>query len=106
MGYRSSEADPDVWMHLGTKPDGEEYFEFMLVYVDGVLSISHDPLTSMAELQRSFKFKNDNIKPPEVYLGARLQGKTINGTKCWTMTSVDYINAAVSNVEEKLKKDD
>ena len=27
MGFRSSIADPDVWMRPATKSDGEEYYE-------------------------------------------------------------------------------
>ena len=58
----------------------------------------------MEEIQGTFKFKNDDVKKPDTYLGARLQEKSINGRKCWTMTSVDYINAAVKNVKEALTK--
>ncbi len=32
-----------------------------------------------------------------------LQEKSINGIKCWTITSQDYVKAAVSNVEEALR---
>ena len=31
--------------------------------------------------------------------------KNINGHDCWSMSSVDYINAAVKNVEEKLARE-
>ena len=37
-------------------------------------------------------------------MGAKLQQKELNGRTCWTMSSVDYINAAVTNVEEGLAK--
>jgi hypothetical protein len=41
MGYRPSYADPDVWLQLAVKPDGFEYYEYILCYVDNVLCISH-----------------------------------------------------------------
>ena len=65
----------------------------MLVYVDAIISVSHKAQEVMEEIQGTFKFKNDDIKKPETYLGAKLQEKTINGSKCWTMSSVDYIKA-------------
>ena len=31
--FVSSKGDPDVWMLPATKPDGSEYYEYVLVYV-------------------------------------------------------------------------
>src|SRR5688572_6932595 len=105
MEYTLSKADADVWMRLAFKPDGEEYYKFMLVYVDNLLSILHDPQTPMEELKDTIKFKNNKVMPPEMYLGAKLQKKDINGLSCWSMTSCNFIYAAVANVEEKLSKE-
>ena len=33
-----------------------------------------------------------------------MQKKTINGIECWTITSQDYVKAAVKNVEETIRK--
>ena len=57
----------------------------------------------MNKITDTFKFKNYKVSPPETYLGARLNEKSINGRKCWTMTSVDYFNAAIKNIEVTLK---
>jgi Reverse transcriptase (RNA-dependent DNA polymerase) len=43
LGYTSCKADPDVWMRENVKPSGEHYWEFVLMYVDDIKSISHDP---------------------------------------------------------------
>ena len=59
----------------------------------------------MDKIRTTYKFKDDKVPLPEAYLVARLQKKIINGMSCWTMSSVDYVNAAVTNVEEKLKKE-
>ena len=59
----------------------------------------------MDEIRTTFKFKEDKFAPPETYVSARLQEKVINGKSCWIMSSVDYVNAAVTNAEEKLKKE-
>jgi hypothetical protein len=34
MGYKSLIADPDVFIRPAAKPDGTEYYEFLLTYVD------------------------------------------------------------------------
>ena len=100
LGFQSSLADPDVWLRAATKGDGEQYFEYVLMYVDDILAISGDPGAILRDVQTTFKLKNDKIEPPEFYLGAKLQEKPINGIKCWTITSQDYVKAAVKNVEE------
>ena len=43
MRFKLSIADPDVWLSPGVKPDGEEYYKYILVYVDDILFISHKP---------------------------------------------------------------
>ena len=42
---------------------------------------------------------------PDSYLGAQLVQKTLpNGLKCWCMSSDKYVNAAIKNVEDAIKK--
>eukprot|EP00978_Attheya_sp_CCMP212_P000550 scaffold1076_cov32-Attheya_sp.AAC.2 len=103
MGFKSSYADPDVWLRPATKANGEEYYEYMLMYVDNILALSIDPRAILVDIQNSFKFKNDKIDPPSSYLGVRLQEKEINGRMCWTMTSVDYVDATIKNVEKTVE---
>ena len=40
IGFRSSVADPDVWLRPAVKPDGEEYYEYVVCHVDDILAIS------------------------------------------------------------------
>jgi hypothetical protein len=96
MGFASSMADPDVWLRAAAKSDGESYYEYVLM--------SQDALAILQDIQGTFKFKNGKIEPPEFYLGAKLQKKEINGYNCWTITSQDYVKAAVNNVEEVIKQ--
>ena len=104
LGFQSSMADPDVWLRAAVKGDGERYYEYVLMYVDDILAISCDAKSILEDIQKTFKLKNDRIEAPEFYLGAKLQEKTINGVKCWTVTSQDYVKAAVKNVEEGIKR--
>ena len=91
-------------MRPAVKPDGEKYYEYMLVYVDDILCVSEDPTRPMQQISESLRFKKDKIEPPEFYLGARLEKKDLNGRKVWTMTNRDYVKAAVDNMEKHLEK--
>ena len=39
LGYKSSEADANVWMDQGFKPNRAPYYKYMLCYVDDLLHI-------------------------------------------------------------------
>jgi hypothetical protein len=43
MDFTPSLADSDVWIRLAAKTNGFEYYEYLLVYVDDVLILSHNP---------------------------------------------------------------
>ncbi len=42
LGFTSSCADPDVWFRLSKWKTGEEYYKYVLLYVDDVLVISEN----------------------------------------------------------------
>ena len=80
------------------KSDGEEYYEYIICYVDDVLEISDDAMVLMKEIQKDFRFKKNKIEPPEMYLGAYLERKILNGKSVWTMCSKDYVKMVVENI--------
>jgi hypothetical protein len=41
IGYESCLADPDIWTRKPQKDNGTEYWEYMLLYTDDCLSVSH-----------------------------------------------------------------
>lgn len=51
LGFTSSLADPYVWYKPSIKPDGTEYYQYVLVYVDDLLVLSHDPEKIMKSLK-------------------------------------------------------
>ena len=57
MGFKSSVADPDVWMRPATKSDGEEYYEYLLAYVLKSLSISSNSLSMQVRNELSNRSK-------------------------------------------------
>ena len=68
MGFKSIIAEPDVWMREATKSNGEEYYKYILVYVDDLLAISSDARSVILETGENFKLKKDKIEPPDIYL--------------------------------------
>jgi hypothetical protein len=107
IGYTPAKADPDVWMRPAVKPDGTEYYEYVLCYVDDVLAISHNPMKTIDGIKGMFKLKDDKAEPPNIYIGASLeQVTTQGGTGCWAMSSEQYVKAAVTNLEATLAKQD
>ena len=37
IGFLSTKVDPDVWYRPAVKPNGFEYYEYILCYVDDIL---------------------------------------------------------------------
>jgi hypothetical protein len=106
IGYKPTKGDPDVWIRPGVKSYGFKYYEMVLVYVDDIFCILDNPKTNLSQIQEDFKFKDDKMEPPDVYIGSNLEKKVFNGVKCWTMSSHKYVNAAVEKVEKKLASED
>ena len=42
MGFTLCVADPDVWMRPDVKPEGTEYYEYTMTYIDGIIAVSMD----------------------------------------------------------------
>jgi hypothetical protein len=41
LGYVPSKGDPDAYLHTAVKPNGAQYYEMLLVYVDDILHVTH-----------------------------------------------------------------
>ena len=106
MGFTSCFSDPDVWMRQSKRGDGISYYEYVLLYVDDFLVISDNAENVIRmEIGKYFELKQESIKPPDLYLGGRMrQVELDNGFKAWDFGSYQYVQAAVKNVEEYLKK--
>ena len=110
-GYTSCKADPDVWMRARTKPDGFQYWSYILVYTDDILIIDHEPKCAMDYLASRYTLKPGSVKEPDQYLGAQISKFYIDGAEnpekpCWAMSSEKYVKQAVADVETELEKVD
>ena len=96
MGYKSSIADPDVFIQPAAKPDGFEYYEFLLMYVDKCLCVSAKPGKTMDALGKIYDLK-DTVKPLERYLRANVKKWQLpDGREVWAMSGKDYVKNAVN----------
>ena len=106
LGYKSSRADPDVWIRPQTKPNGFEYYEMILVYVDDILHLSHNIKPTMEALGKLYQLKEEACGEPKRYLGANVgKFQLPDGKEVWSMSANDYIRNAVKNLEETLARE-
>ena len=50
------------WSQPTSKPNGEEYYEYVLVYVDDLLAIRKERRVIVDKISTKFKFKNDLVE--------------------------------------------
>jgi hypothetical protein len=81
MGFVSTIADPDVYCKCQTNNnDNFEYWELLLLYIDDILVISHEPEPHMDKLQNEYGFALSAMGAPEQYLGSKnIEKVTIPG---------------------------
>ena len=92
LSYVPSKADPDFWIRPAVRPDGIEYYEMALCYVDYILVIVAEPMKTMHGISAVFKMKGDKAEKPDMYLWASLEElETADGKKCWTMSSENML---------------
>jgi hypothetical protein len=88
------------------RDDGHKYYEMLFVYVDDILALSHKAEEAIKETTASFKAKEGNIKPPEIYLGANVSKMQLpDGREVWTTSPKTYIENSILVVERLLEKD-
>ncbi len=100
MGFTPSRGDPDLYFRAACKPDGTEYYEYLLVYVDDILCISHNTKPVMDKFAKIYRLKADSVGPPERYLGADVEKTTdASGVEAWAMSPDSYIRNSLKVVE-------
>jgi hypothetical protein len=102
--WHPCQADRDLWMKSETCPDDRvSYWAYILIYVDDILCVHHDPSSPLAKLDEYFKMREGSIQVPTFYLGAKVK-KTVlpNGVVAWGMSSSKFVQSAVQNMKEYL----
>lgn len=106
LGYQRCKADYDVWLRPNRKQDGFEYYEYVLIFVDDILAISHEPMETMTKLAELYELKNDSIVKPDRYLGGNVGTYDLpDGTTCWYTSAEDYLSGALVNIKDALRQE-
>jgi hypothetical protein len=111
MGFVPTIADPDVYRWANVKTMGLRYNEYLLVYVDDVLIISHNPMKHLERIQSHYEFNPASVGPPNRYLlGADVRKVTRSGDPtgceyCSFSSAGMYVKNAVKNVKLLLQVD-
>ena len=103
MGFTPSLADPDVWYKEAAKPNGFQYYEYLIVYVDDILVLSHKAKEVMAMIEKLYRLK-EAASIPKTYLGSTIMEWSISGDKMWAMSSQKYVKEAIRSLELELGK--
>ena len=109
LHYFPCQADPDVYMKESVKANGDKYWSYIIVYVDDILCIHHDPHIPMNQISDIYRMKDNSISKPKIYLGANikewsLQDEEGECSKCWAQGSESYAKEAVRVVELLMDK--
>ena len=106
MGFTPCRADNDVWMRPAVKPNGEKYYEYIFVYTDDIMVISHKPKPILEKLNVYFLLKPESIGQPNLYLGATILQFTVKGDPRpkWAISSELYVKEAVRLVKAWVDK--
>jgi hypothetical protein len=104
LGWNPCRAERDIWMKAETCPDdGVLYWAYILIYVDDILCVHHDPGSPLAKLDKYLNINEGSIQVPTFYLGAKLKKNVLpNGVVAWGMSSSKYVQSSVQNVKEYL----
>ena len=106
--FKLSQGNPEVWMREAVKSNGTQYWEYLLLYMDDCLVVSKNgEKVFRNEIGKYFTLKETSIGPPKVYLGGKMSlVELANGSKTWALSSSQYVQEAVQNVESYLKEQD
>ena len=106
LGYKASQADPDVWIKRSLKKDGTPYYKLILIYVDDVLHLAEDPEVDMGRLNKLYRLK-DGTGEPDRYLGGNIERvQTEDGSLAWSLSCYDYLANAIKQVQAELNQKD
>ena len=105
LHFKSSRADPGVWIRPARRNYGTEYYEYVLLYTDYCLVISDNAEKILRnEIGKSFRLKKKSIADPGKYLWGEIRKVELNnGIYFWAFSSTQYVQDAVKNVEQYLK---
>ena len=106
LGFQSYLANPSFWFEAATYKIFNEYYTYIIVYVDDLLIVEKDSQKYMAMLQSKNTVTPSRIGEPKVYL-LYYVGKVIYSDiyYSWEVRSDSYIIEAINIVQKRFKED-
>ena len=103
MNFVPTQAYPDFYRQILRKPNGEDYYELLLVYVDDVLACSHNPQAIMDALSLTYDLKPGSLGAPTIYLGEKIKKYQVSNKKeHYSMSSTKYVKNGIKTVDQLL----
>ena len=78
------------------KPEVSEYYEYVMTYVDDIITVSIDTVNILEYIEWFVRIKNDNIDPPSDYIGTMLVKNKVDGENF-----VDHFKSKVCQVHSR-----
>jgi hypothetical protein len=93
LGWSPCRSDRGLWMKAETYPDDDVfYLAYILIYVDDILCVHHDPGYPLSKLDGYFKMKEGSIQVPTFYLSTKLKNNVLpNDVVARDMISGKYV---------------
>ena len=106
VGFTNTKGDPDVYRRKASKPSGEAYYEYMIVYVDDIICVSHEPHKWMKLLGEIYRLRD--VGTPNKFLGSNIKEWTYSDEhghvrNCWALGSETYVKEACLVAEQQMK---
>lgn len=109
LGYKSTIADPDVYLKPKSREDGTNYYSYLIIYVDDVLCLDINPGKTIEKISSVYRVKPDSIKSPTMYLGMDVRSWKIqdeNGLEnnCYALGANSYVKEAIRIIKNRLNQ--
>ena len=106
LGFTNTKGDPDVYRRQASDPSGNPYYEYMVVYVDDIICIFHNPKRWMDTLQATYRLREVGI--PTKFLGSDIKkwhyvDSQGHSKECWALGSETYVHEACRVAENQMK---
>ena len=95
-------TDADVWRKPITKKNGNEYYSYILTYVDDCLVVHEDPEQIIHSLSKEpYNYRLKDVGPPTRYLGAEIGYYDIGNIRTRYMSARIYLKHAIEEIERE-----
>ena len=86
----------DVYCRQAKRPNGEGYYELLLLFVDDVLFCYHNPQLIIDALSFMCDLKYVSVVPLKIYLSTEIKKYQVSSGKThWSMSITQYCNAEI-----------